>query len=763
MQNYIPIDMDRKISLFTVLLLIGGMGGIVAQTVLLRELLIIFSGNELSIGVIIGAWVIWEALGAFIGGRLSQKLNIYAFVVSIVIFSVIFPASIYLTRIIKVIFSMPPDIGTGIIPIVYLSALILMPTGAIHGLFFTLSCSIHNQLTGKGTSSTAKVYFFEMLGTIAGGILVSFIFIPYFNSFQIAFIVAILSLGACTVFMPSFSTSKSGKAILITAAVLTASVAIAIVFNIPGKIHNASIAQQWKKQNVVFYENSIYQNIVVVKNDNQFTVFTDGIPFVTVPVPDITFVEEFVHFPLITHTYPENVLVIGGGAGGLINEILKYKTIKTIDYVEIDPLLIKTINSFSTSDIKREFGSSIVKTHYTDGKIFLRKSKGRYDAIFIGLPPPSTLQTNRFYTQEFFSLAKSGLRDNGILAITMPGSLTYYNNELKELNLCIYQTLRSVFPYVFILPGDFNLFIASPSTVIEEISAERLFYALKSKNIDTRLITQPHIEYRFDKKIKEWFFKTLDSAKSSVNRDFSPKGLYYNITYQNLLFSPSLQFVFDSLKHLNIFTAICIIATVFFIFLAFRKRLRLIGIPYAIATTGFSVIIFELALIFGFQILYGYLFFEVGILITVFMAGMAFGGLWMLNFPSFFDNREYLIFKITEFFILLFAFLLFFMFYSLGHSGFSNPVIIRITFYCLLFISGLFAGIEFPLSNKIFFRNTVANTAGILYSADLIGGCIGGIAGGLILIPVLGLLMSCILIAVLKVSSIILLLTHTEK
>jgi spermidine synthase len=760
--------------------LVAGFGGIVAQTILLRELLILFSGNELSIGVIIGSWVIWEAIGAFIGGKFNRKNNPDFFILSIILFSIFFPASIYLTRIFKVLLSIPPGVGVGLLPILYSSFIILLPTGILHGLSFTLACSIHNQLTGKGASSTGRVYFYEMLGTIAGGVLVSYLFIPYFNSFQIALAVAFTGAVACLVYMyPTGAHSTKGEAgyplagvplmagirrgLFSFAAVLSVSAIIALTFNFADKIHTASIKKQWPQQNVVYYENSFYQNIVVIHNENQYTFFADGIPVITTPVPDITFVEEFAHFPLLAHPDPENVLILGGGAGGLINEILKYPVIQKIDYVEIDPLLLKTIKRFPTPVTQEELDNRSVKTHYTDGKIFLKETKTRYDAIFIGLPPPYTLRMNRFYTQEFFNMAKSILKTDGILALTMPGSLAYYNNELKELNVSIFQTLKSVFPHVFVLPGDFNLFIASSSGWVENMSPALLFNSLTKQKIGTNLITLPHINYRFDKKQQEWFFSTIKDTKASINKDFSPKGLYYNIAYQNLLFSPSLKFVFDSLKHLNILSALALVTAIFFVFLLLQKKFRHIGIPYAIATTGFTVMLFELILIFSFQIFYGYVFYEIGILITVFMAGMASGSFGVSYFSSRFNSRELSVFKVTEISILVFSLLLFFIFYCFGYMTFPNTLVIRIIFYCLLFVAGLFAGIEFPLSNKIFFRGSVANTAGILYSADLLGGWIGGIAGGLILLPVLGLLTGCLLLAALKLSSLILLLTCPEK
>jgi len=85
------------------LLLVTGLSGIVAQTVLIRECLILYGGNELSIGVTIGAWVVWEALGAFIGGRWPRGARgaAHAFIAAGLIFGIVFPASIYAIRAFK--------------------------------------------------------------------------------------------------------------------------------------------------------------------------------------------------------------------------------------------------------------------------------------------------------------------------------------------------------------------------------------------------------------------------------------------------------------------------------------------------------------------------------------------------------------------------------------------------------------------------------------------------------------------------------------
>ncbi|MBA4419482.1 MAG: spermine synthase, partial [Syntrophus sp. (in: bacteria)] len=416
----------RNRCLFIFALFVTGLSGIVAQTVLLRELLILFSGNELSIGIIISSWVIWEAIGAYGGGTGKRQLtaNIRMFSYITLLFSLSFPLSVYGTRIFKVLVNIPPEVGVGLIPIFYASFCILLPAGLLHGFLFTLSCSIWNQITGKCAASSGKVYFYEMTGTMVGGILVSYLFIPLYNSFLIAIVIALLCGLACLILILSFFRFKERLPLYLTGALAVLSL-ILLFSNSADHIQQYAIERQWLGKNVIHYENSIYQNIVVVKTEDQYTFFSDGLPVITTPVPDIAFVEEFVHIPLLAHPSPERILIIGGGAGGMINEVLKYGSVKRIDYVELDPLLLKMVTRFPTVLIDREIYNPLVHLHFLDGRMYLKQPPCTYDIILLGFPPPHTLQQNRFFSKEFFESVRKALDKDGVFALTMTGSLSY--------------------------------------------------------------------------------------------------------------------------------------------------------------------------------------------------------------------------------------------------------------------------------------------------------------------------------------------------
>jgi len=248
---------NTKISPFIILVFAAGFGGIVAQTILLRELLVLFSGNEYSIGIIISAWVISESIGAYTGGKFNKTFNPEILTYSVLLFSIIFPICIYLTRIFKSLLDIPPGVGVGMVSILYSSFIILFPIGLLHGFFFTIACSVHNQMTDKGKISAGRIYFYETLGTIAGGTVVSIFFVPFFNSFFIAMIIAVMGAISCIIFVKSadvFQLGRKNRLLLLSSSILSIMVCIMMIFNVDNKIHMASINIQWAKQNVVSYK-----------------------------------------------------------------------------------------------------------------------------------------------------------------------------------------------------------------------------------------------------------------------------------------------------------------------------------------------------------------------------------------------------------------------------------------------------------------------------------------------------------------------------
>ena len=415
---------------FSVAILVKGFSGLVAQILLLRELLIVFSGNELSIGIILANWLILGAFGSYIVGRRVEKsrYTLEAFTAITIIFSLSLLIAVYLTRILKVAMGVSIAENIGIFPILFSSLLVLSAVSILQGALFTYSCRIYSLYAGPRASSVGRVYVYETVGAIIGGIACTYLLIPWFNSFQAVTGLALLNFAVCLVLLaPSWKRGLFQKTLLTVLSVLVLFSGYSLFAGQVDKLHLDSIEAQWKKQNVVHYQNSRYGNICVLENEGQYSFFIDGIPNLITPVPDIPSLEEFVHLPLLAHPEPVNLLILSGGAGGMINEALKHPSIEAIEYAELDPLLLDLIRKFSTHLTESELNDRRVKIQHVDGRLFLKKTRNKYDVIYVGIKEQSNLQANRFFKKEFFSLLRERLNKGVILVLGLTCSLTYVN------------------------------------------------------------------------------------------------------------------------------------------------------------------------------------------------------------------------------------------------------------------------------------------------------------------------------------------------
>jgi spermidine synthase len=535
------------------------------------------------------------------------------------------------------------------------------------------------------------------------------------------------------------------------------------------KLHTYSITAQWKNLEIVHYQNSQYGNICVIENEGQYIFFQDGIPNIITPIPDIPFVEEFVHLPLLAHPEPKKLLFLSGGAGGVINEALKQPTIETIEFAELDPLIIDLIRKFPTQLTESELNDRRVKIKHIDGRLLLQTTKNKYDLIFIGVTEPSNLQTNRFYTKEFFSLARERLNERGLLVLGLSGSLSYTTEELQNLNSSIFHTLKSVFPYVRAIPGyGTNLFLVSDSREIITLEKTQIVERLDQRNIKTNEMIPWHIEQTLHPGWQDWFNNYIEGSSQKINSDLYPIGVFYSVSHWNALFAPSIHWLFNLFERISLRTIVLlfvIFLLLYFIVPLRKKRFFRGGIPLAIFTTGFVGMIFNLMLIFTFQSIYGHVFSWIGLLVAAFMAGAACGAMLVVIVMDRIKDC-FKFFTRIELAIICFSIgcLLIVFIPNANLGGPDAFFLFRSLFLVFLFISGLLIGSQFPLANKLYLRDdtSLTKTAGTLYSADLLGGWLGGVLGAVVLLPVLGLVSTCITVGLLKLTSFIVLNTQPK-
>ena len=346
--------------------------------------------------------------------------------------------------------------------------------------------------------------------------------------------------------------------------------------------------------------------------------------------------------------------------------------------------------------------------------------------------------------------------------LTAPGSLTHMGPEMRELNGLLDRTLRGVFPAIVVVPGDTHLWIASPSPHIAALTLEELVARWEQRQLPTQMMSDFHIRLKLDERRVRWFWDSLaESSGREINSDLHPAGMLRGLAYWNALFSPSLTGVFSFLNQLSLRWLLPPLALLIglLLLLGWPGR-RQLTVAVAIITTGVSGMAFDLIVVFAFQTLYGYVYQQIGLLITAFMAGLGLGGLLMTGRSASAPGvehmrREWRWLIGVELVILIYWIGLPWLLTLLYARLSSFPP--HLTLLALNGLAGFLVGSEFSLANRIFsqLRGGLEGASGLLYACDLAGAFAGSVLVSVALIPALGILQTCALVAVLKLISLV--------
>ncbi|MCX7857644.1 MAG: hypothetical protein N2513_06655 [Deltaproteobacteria bacterium] len=625
------------------------------------------------------------------------------------------------------------------------------PSSFLHGFLFNLAFSLARLSQDEERNTVGQVYFYEMLGTAVGGASLTYFFIPNFDVYWIANLVGFVSN---TSILLTYASRK--KSSLLLCAFFSGLFLFLLVSGANKKLVQFSLKRIWGEKEIIFSENSMYQNLTVIKNDSEYTVYTDGLPYTTVPNPDTFYIEEVAHLPLLFHPMPKQVLLLSVPPE-VAKEVIKYPSIERIDYVEMDPRLLQIVEAVS----KKGEEERKVKIYFEDGRHFVKKAKHKYDVIILGIKSPNTLQTNRFFTFEFFEDVKNILNEGGLYFFSLPGS-NYYTQELRMLNTSVFIAAKETFNFVYVLPGSPNFFILTDSRV--DMSADILYEKLSNHGVSANLISKAHLDYKLDNRKREWFLMQLEEKTERKNTDFTPFAFFFSIAYENLKISPVTLSFFRNIYNLKIeHLFLLVLFTLLLLVLVGAKKGRSVTLTFSVFTTGLTMTMTEVIFLFAYQTIYGYVLYALGILLSAFMTGCAGGSIAGARIEKRFRSFEGLV----VFEIAATIFLLVILFNATIFKE-MDPQSIKLhtLFLALLFISGFFIGAEFTLGVSSYLdvnRVDQRKGIGVIFASDLIGGFFGALAGSFIIFPILGLKETLVIIFVLKLSSLSLFLLIPKK
>lgn len=733
-----------------------------SQIIYMREFLVVFYGNELSISFILAGWLISGALGSAVLGKFTDRIRykIQAFSSCQIILGLLLIAGIVAVKFIKIFLKVNPGEVIGLFPIIVASLAILAPTCLLMGFIFSLGCRIYASGRSDGAHGISNVYILEAIGSIIGGAITSFILIRSFDALRIAVIFALLNILSASMLVLSANNKKAKQVLGFIASLLVIGIVAAWLSGGLVKIEKYSLFRQWQGYKVLGTKNSIYGNILMANKGEDYSLFNNGILFYT--IPDRLNSEEAAHLALLEHKDPKRVLLIGGGTGGLVEEILKHRVDK-VDYIELDPSIIEISEKYLPKSYYKALKDPRVSIKNVDGRFFIKNSKELYDCIIIHAGDPYTAQGNRYYTSEFFNEARKRLKEGGLISFGLTSSESYISKSLAEFLRSIYATLRSVFGEVLIMPGETAYFLASDSpgslTYDHKILEERTL----ARGLDTQYVRDYYLFSKLSPERIAYSEKVIKNAEGAmINYDSRPVAYYYGLIFWTTLFrdsvfSKTLRSVTEPVIWRSIGIFMILLAAIAIVYRRSFKRSALM----AVMAGGFSSMAFQLLILLTFQTMHGYLFYELGIILTAFMAGLALGAIFVIKvihngrpgLSPIYYHRALLIAVQGDF--ILFSILLGILF-----SKFCPDYL----FPVLSVIAGSIGGAQFAIANKIFLgRNRdVGRVGGLIYGIDLFGSFLGALLTGIFLIPILGIPKTSFAIALANLSVLLLLFTNVR-
>jgi spermidine synthase len=729
----------------------AGFTSIVIQTILLRRLMILFDGSELVLAVCLACWLLGLALGARAAGKVVSQIGELREIENLVIGGVGIYAVLALNLIERgrELFALSPGEPAGITALLSASILALCISGAFFGALFPL-------LATGDSGRARKIYVNEALGGFAGGLVYTFLFTGYFSDI--------------------FSLSLCGPVLAITLIVLAASkrkrpgivLVLMIVYLclLPLRFdpNPDAITESEKKrfallapgQELLAKTQTPYAEYLLGRAGGEKTLFISGRAATSFPAP----FEVVRQVALYASALPElnRVLMVGGAAQGQLAALLKFP-LQSVEYLEHDPALLEFLNPFLSEHDARALRDPRVRIINNDPRRYIADEKnGNWDLVVLNLPEPTGLGLNRYFTEQFYRLL-SDKKKPPVVVTYLSSAPNYLGGEVGQVASAIYRALKNCFDEVAVIPGmkmtmfagrDRNAFDLAPGALRER-------YLARGKPLE--MFDHRSFEIIAEgRRIKETT-QTLVATQSRANDDFRPVAAFRTLLIL-LRSSGGLdpkklggsRAEIDFLSRLADLPGwIYLLFPGLFIIFRFRPKLlaaklRAKDLMLVAAGSGFYGFVWQFVILYGYQNLFGSLYGKLGLLIALYFAGLAVGAGCARRIRGGSFRKIAMLWQFVAVIVAGGPILLLWL--PLSALG-------ELIFYLATLAGAAAVGFEFALILGAEIAEKGRDRAGAIYAADNAGGMIGSMLVGLFLLPLTGIYYTLILIAGVKITSVL--------
>lgn len=368
----------------------------------------------------------------------------------------------------------------------------------------------------------ANVLEKDYYGSLAGGMFFAFVGLPIIGLQYTPFLLGLVNFAVATLLLIKVKEFVEDYSKLKIIFAVTATIILAGAFFSKEIIFYAE--QNKYNDLVVFQEQTKYQKLTLTKfKDNYWLYINGNLQFST--YDEVLYHEPLVHPALNLTASRGKILILGGGDGCALREVVKYKDIQEIILIDLDRGMtdLGKNNAILVELNKNAFSDKRLTVINKDAYNYLEDSSGIYDVIICDFPDPRSADLARLYSKEFYELCKRSLSENGIL-VTQAGSPYSTPYVFESIQKTIESAGFSSIRFRNHVPtmGEWGFILASKS--INEAELKKRFSEINFNGIETKWLNNEAIPLILSFG-KNYFFES--SYRVEVNSLINPVIIKY--------------------------------------------------------------------------------------------------------------------------------------------------------------------------------------------------------------------------------------------
>jgi len=732
-----------------------GLVAIATQTLLFREFVTTFEGNDISVGVFFGSWFLWVGLGAVLVRRRDRFAETLLRHVEL-LFLLYIPAFLLQLLLILDVRDLAGVASYDLLSvqtIVLWAMVVNAPVSLVTGMLFPVACRWFEQTTAFPVS---RVYILEAIGSFAGGLAVTALLAWHMPMVRVSLVLAVVltaSVSVCLSSTPGGSgkcwladgdpRTSAGRRVALILSLMTGALAVVILLtgadrSLAKAVQTAKWSRLLPREALTGAFHTTQAEYLYGQYGGQWIAMREGSVCETLPAEEDA--GRIAATVLCQNPQARRVLVIGSGLA-LCSRLMMLPQIEHVAWAHPDTeyarrLLECVPEKFAVDDARFCPITDEIRDYLSDTRDF-------FDVVVLGLPDGTSSALNRYYTVEFYERIKASLRPGGVIGVSIAGGQGVMGAELVGLGASTRKTLEAVFASQVLVPGEQTWLIASDSKALtDDPAAARDRFAAMAGSQQVFPAAGLLSVYQPDRAAEAML--AYDRAdlpeKLLVNRDSRPLAHLYGLLLAARQSGASVTH-FVRLLALGGWLPFVVPVLVFAILRVWAMTERGHGAGpssfdsvFLVFSTGWVSIAMVILLMYLYETRFGSLYLHIGLISSLFMAGLTVGALLVGRLIARASGRRplhiLLVGILLAHAVVLAALAMDWADWMPGHASFATAFI----------LSGLCCGGYWPIAAAQLAGGSLnSGEAGSrLETADHLGACLGGLVTSLLMVPVLG-------------------------